>query len=146
MIPERRLEVEEAHASAKGIAAKPRPGLGRYVVRLVITVGIGLFTVSRFAAAAQAGYRLDAVHSQLTVAAANEASLEAQVAKLTATQHLASEAAKLKLQPTSDVLAVSVPAQQSKKATPRPVVAHHSGLLAAIGAVIQAIANGVARM
>lgn len=146
MIPERRLELEEAHAPAKGIAPKARPGLGRYVVRLVITVGIGLFTVSRFAAAAQAGYALDALHSQLTVATAKEASLEAQVAKLTATQRLASEAAKLKLQPTSDVLAVSVPAQQPKKATPRPVAGHRSGLLAAIGAVIQAIANGVARM
>ncbi len=146
MIPERRLEAQ-AQAPVRKAVPKTRSNMGRFVARLVVTVGIGLFAVSRFAVAAQAGYQLDYLHSQLTVATSQEANLEGQVAALTSTERLVSEAPKLQLAPASTVMAVSVPAvqtQQTASAT-QPKV-KRSGFLAAIGAVIQAIANEVARL
>ncbi|MDA8345971.1 MAG: hypothetical protein M0Z66_10875 [Thermaerobacter sp.] len=144
MIPERRLK-EEAQAPIRKVAPRTRPGMGRFVTRLMVTVGIAIFAVSRFAVAAQAGYQLDSLRGQLTVAQAKEANLKGRVAMLTSTQRLVAEAPKLKLGSASTVLAVSVPSAAVKTATPVHY-AKRSGFLKAIGAVIQAIADEVARM
>lgn len=144
MIPERRLEVE-AQAPVRKVATKARPRMGLFIARLLVTVAVGLFAVSRFAVAAEAGYQMDSLQGKLTVAQAKEGNLQGQVAALTSTQRLIAVAPKLQLTPTPTVLAVSIPSVSVQTAKPVHRV-RRSGFLAAIGAVLQAIAHEVARM
>lgn len=151
MVPERRLQEREITSTVRHPAptARPNTHLGVFVARWVLTIGVGLFAVSRFAAAAQAGYQLDRLQSELGVAKAQEISLQGEIAARTSASRLVSIAPKLHLGQVASVISVRVPSE-SRPATatapaPRAQV-RPQGIFAAFGALIQGIANEVARM
>ncbi len=146
MVPERRLietTVDERKFRPK---VRPKLQMRTFYVRWGVTVVVAILAVSRFAAAAQVGYAIDRTQAQLQVAQAQELALQGRVAALTSAGRLASIAPKLDLVPAPPVLAVTVPTGGSASAQQGVRSSHKSGVVAAVGALIQSITKAVTGM
>jgi len=147
MVPERQLETTRREEPGVGARPQPHGELATFLVRWALTVGLAIFVVGRFAAAAQGGYQLDQLQQQLGVAQAEQATLQGSVAQLTSAGRLATLAPGLHLSPVQSALTVSVSAASTAgTGNVASAQSRAHGVVAALGALIKSIANEVARM
>ncbi len=146
MVPERRLVDTAVEAPKFRRKVRPQLQMRTFYMRWSVTVIVAILAVSRFAVAAQVGYAIDRTQAQLQVAQAQELALEGQVAALTSAGRLAAVASKLNLAPAPPVLAVTVPGGSPAATAPSRADTHKTGVMAAVGALIESITRAVTGM
>lgn len=146
MVAEQRLtRTVSTSGAAKRRSATDIRAFRRFLMRLGVGVFLGILAISRFAAASADGYALDQMQGQITVAKAQETSLEAQIAWLTSAGRLMPLATRFKMSPVPAALALTMPRQaRNVAATDR---SHRTyGILAALKAVIADVSRVLAKL
>lgn len=146
MVAEQRLtRTVSSSTTRKQQSASDARAFRRFLVRLGVGVFLGILAISRFASAAADGYALDQMQGQITVAKAQQTSLEAQIAWLTSAGRLMPLATRFKMSPVPAALELTMPSDvKSTVAVSRSQ--RPNGILAALRAVIVDVSRMLAKL